>query len=327
MKKLFAKYLQSVCSPDEYKEMTWWLSKTENNRSFSDLMKPFWDRFLHEETEIPVNSRLWDNIKKEVEEKEKASVSHHLAIYRWGFRVAAVLAISLLISNLFFIFQPKQEKPVLFTQTITVPIGARTDLTLPDGSHVWLNSSTTISYLSDFSEQRALYLNGEAYFDVVKNESEFLVQTVFGNVEVTGTAFNVKAFSSDSLFETTVEKGTVVVRSNQTGKPAILKAGEQGYLVAGRWELSKVETDLFTSWKDGKIIFRKEYLPDVAKRLERWYNVKIEVDDDPRLSKIHYTGTLEMESFSEVLELLKITAPIRYNYNDKTRVIKIMYRQ
>jgi len=64
----------------------------------------------------------------------------------------------------------------------------------------------------------------------------------------------------------------------------------------------------------------------VARRLERWYNVKIELDKDPRLNKIHYTGTLEMESFSEVLELLKITASINYSYNDKTRVIRITHR-
>jgi ferric-dicitrate binding protein FerR (iron transport regulator) len=327
MKKLFAKYLQSVCTSDEFKEITSWFSKTENNRSFTDIMKPFWDRSLLEETEIPVNTRLWDNIKKEVEEQETASIRRRLGIYTWGFRAAAVLVAALLISNLFLLFNANPVKPSLFTQTVTVPLGARSDLMLPDGSHIWLNSGTTISYFSDFSEQRVLNLDGEAYFDVIKNESEFLVQTISGNVEVTGTAFNVKAFSSDNLFETTVEKGSVVVRSDRTGKPAILKAGEQGRFADGRWELGKVETDLFTSWKDGKIIFRKEYLPDVAKRLERWYNVKIELDDDPMLSKIHYTGTLEMESFSEVLELLKITAPIRYTYNDKTRVIKITHRR
>ncbi len=327
MKKIFAKYLQAVCTPDEFKKFTWWFSKMENNRSFSEIIKPFWDRILNEETEIPVNRQLWDHIKNKVEEGEKASVRRRLGIYTWGFRAAAVLVAALLISNLFFIFQVNRSKPELFTQTVTVPAGARSDMKLPDGTHVWLNSGTTISYLSDFGGKRILHLDGEAYFNVIKNESAFLVQTVCGNVEVTGTEFNVKAFSSDSLFETTVENGSVVVRSDRTGKPAILKAGEQGRLADGRWKLGKVETELFTSWKNGKIIFRKEYLPDVAMRLERWYNVKIELDQDPRLSKIHYTGTLEMESFSEVLELLKITAPIRYTYNDKTRVIRIMYRQ
>jgi transmembrane sensor len=88
-----------------------------------------------------------------------------------------------------------------------------------------------------------------------------------------------------------------------------------------------VETYLYTSWREGKIIFRQEYLPEVVNSLEYWYNVKIELDDDPRLRKIHYTGTIEMESFSEILELLQITAPITYTYDDKKRIIKIKYRQ
>jgi ferric-dicitrate binding protein FerR (iron transport regulator) len=91
--------------------------------------------------------------------------------------------------------------------------------------------------------------------------------------------------------------------------------------------VSEVQTDLFTSWKEGKLIFRDEELPLVAKRLERWYNVKIELEEDSRLASLRYNGTLEMESFSEVLQLLKVTAPIDYSYNEKTRTIKITYKQ
>jgi ferric-dicitrate binding protein FerR (iron transport regulator) len=84
---------------------------------------------------------------------------------------------------------------------------------------------------------------------------------------------------------------------------------------------------MFSSWKDGKLIFRNEYLPSVTKRLERWYNVKIELANDKRLSEISYTGVLEMESFSEVLQLLKVTAPIDFVYDEKTRIIRIEYRR
>ena len=89
----------------------------------------------------------------------------------------------------------------------------------------------------------------------------------------------------------------------------------------------EVETEIFTSWKDGQLIFRKEYLPVVAHRLEKWYNVKIELEEDKRLNDIWFTGTLEMETFSEVMELLKVTSPIDYSYNEKTRTIRIKYKQ
>jgi ferric-dicitrate binding protein FerR (iron transport regulator) len=145
-------------------------------------------------------------------------------------------------------------------------------------------------------------------------------------VEVTGTSFNVKSLPAEKEFEATVEEGTVNVSSSLLPRQASLKPGQQARLMNGKWEITKVETDLFTSWKDGKIIFRREYLPVVAKRLERWYNVKIELDDDPRLQEIYYTGTIEMESFSEVLELLKITASVNYTFNDKTRVIRLIHR-
>jgi ferric-dicitrate binding protein FerR (iron transport regulator) len=84
---------------------------------------------------------------------------------------------------------------------------------------------------------------------------------------------------------------------------------------------------MHTSWTKGQLIFRKEHLPKMAHRLERWYNVKIELDNDTRLEDIHYTATIEMESFSEVLNLLKVTAPVDYTWDEKTRVIKLFYQK
>ena len=107
----------------------------------------------------------------------------------------------------------------------------------------------------------------------------------------------------------------------------VLKPGQQVNVFDDKMRIENVETDIYTSWKDGKLIFVEEYLPIVAKRLERWYNVKIELANDKRLSEIWFAGTIEMESFSEVLELLKVTAPIDYDYDKKTRTIKINYKR
>jgi transmembrane sensor len=326
MKKLFSKYLQSVCSPEEFQEITQWMSKIDNEQVLFSLMKPEWDQQLNQESGHPVNPSLLAKIRLAIEEKEKAAIQRRLRIVTWGLRVAAVLVTALIITNLFLVFQDSHPEELVQMQTITIPHGARSNLSLADGSKVWLNSGSVLSFSSDFSGNRNLELEGEAYFEVVESDIPFTVTTPLGNVQVTGTAFNVKALKEGNQFETTVEEGSVNVFSSLVPKIACLKPGQQARLTNGQWELSKVETELYTSWKEGKIIFRREYLPEVAKRLERWYNVKIELDTDPRLQKIYYTGTLEMESFSEVLELLKVTASINYNYNDKTRVIRITHR-
>ena len=326
MKNLFAKYLQSVCSPDEFQEITKCISRMDNDFTLSLFMKPHWERMMQQETDYPVNHALWEKIKLAIEEKEKAETLRRLKIYSWGMRGAAVLVLGLLVSNLFFLQNAKQPETFVQTRSVSVPHGARTSFTLPDGSVVWLNSGSTLSYPSEFTDNRSLELEGEAYFEVEKSEKPFVVATALGKVEVTGTTFNVKVLSDENQFETTVEEGSVLVSSVGVPQVARLTPGIQARLENGKLEMARVETDLFTSWKEGKIIFRRAFLPDVAQRLERWYNVRIELADDPRLQKIHYTGTLEMESFSEVLELLKITASINYTYNDKTRVIRITHR-
>ena len=324
------------------------MSRMDNDFTLSLFMKPHWERIMQQEPGYPINHALWDKIKLAIEEKEKAETLRRLKIYTWGIRVAAVLILGLLVhnvrkidtlidvaavlilgllvSNIFFMQNAKQPGTFVQTQSISVPHGARTSFTLPDSSVVWLNSGSTLSYSSEFSDNRSLELEGEAYFEVVKSENPFTVTTAFGKVEVTGTAFNIKALSDENQFETTVEEGSVLVSADGVPQSARLTPGTQARLENGKWEMARVETDLYTSWKEGKIIFRRASLPEVAQRLERWYNVTIELTDDPRLQKIHYTGTLEMESFSEVLELLKVTAPINYTYNDKTRVIRIAHR-
>ena len=326
MNKLFSKYLQSVCSPEEFHQVMEWMVKPGHEQILDTMMKSSWDDTINQDMEKPENPRLWEKIRQAVEQRELAAAERRLRIYRWVSRAAAVLIVGLIASNLFFMRRSDHPETQPLVQTMTVPNGARTHFTLPDGSEVWLNSGSTLTWSSDFASARLIQLEGEAYFEVAKTGIPFHVNTSLGQVEVTGTAFNVKSLEGERRFETTVEEGSVNVYCNFVPKIAGLKAGQQARLVDGNWELSRVETEIFTSWKEGRIIFRKEYLPDVAKRLERWYHVTIQLDNDPRLSKIHYTGTLEMESFSEVLELLKVTASINYTYNDKTKVIKITHR-
>ena len=207
-------------------------------------------------------------------------------------------------------------------QTITTPYGAKTKITLPDGSLVWLNSGSTLSYPIKFSKSRPVSLVGEAYFRVEKNGKPFIVSTDYGAVEVKGTSFNVNAYSDDNSFETTLEEGVVDFKVKGSEKRVTLKPGEQIVKTQKGFILKQVKTKYFTSWKEGKLLFNREPFPDFIKKLERWYNVKIEYSDSG-LDKLWYTGTIEMESISEVMQMISKVAGTTYSYNNKTEVFTI----
>jgi len=327
MDQLFRKYLNSVLNPDEYSKVADFLVDEKNEAEIYSLLKPFWDKNLQEDSEVlKPNPELRNKILQVILMSDRKTTQRKLVISRFVLRIAAVLILGLIISTAFLFHQTTQVPYVAELQTISTPFGAKTNFKLPDGSVVWLNSGSSVSFISHFDKIRMVSLKGEAFFEVVKNGEPFHVQTAYGDIEVMGTSFNVSAFAGED-FQTTLLTGIVKVKEKQTGKEVDLQPGQQAEIIGTDLKVENVETDKFSSWKDGKLIFRNEYLPAVAKRLERWYNVKIELANDKRLSEISYTGVLEMESFSEVLQLLKVTAPIDFEYNEKTRTIRIEYKR
>lgn len=315
-------------NPGEFKELTNWIGKKENEPLIDNELKPLWEANLQNNAGLPnPNSGLLQRIKVSIFEQQINRAQPKMQLYSYGLKIAAVLVIGLLITTVYFFRTAEEYKSSIQVQTITTPFGAKTSTVLPDGSLVWLNSGSTLSFPSGFVKNRPVTLTGEAYFEVAKSNKPFIVITPYGEVEVQGTSFNVKAYSDDNSFEATLVKGKVLVRDKNNINGVTLWPGQQAVRKSNGLKVINVETTVFTSWKEGKLIFRKDYLTEVARRLERWYNVKIELDNDKRLADIWYAGTIEMESFSEVLELLQVTAPITFSFNDKTRTIKIMYKK
>jgi ferric-dicitrate binding protein FerR (iron transport regulator) len=207
-------------------------------------------------------------------------------------------------------------------QTISTPFGARIKTVLPDSSIVWLNSGSSLTFPTVFGKFRKVTLLGEAFFEVTKNSNPFIVSAKGKEVEVKGTSFNVKSFPETKSLETTLVEGTVIVRNTVTMKEVTLRPGQHATLTENEISVKNVETNILTCWKDGKLIFNKEPFPEFVKKLERWYNVKIEYDDQT-LNDLWYTGTIEMETISEVMEMLSIAAPVTYSFNNKERVFTI----
>jgi ferric-dicitrate binding protein FerR (iron transport regulator) len=304
------------------------VDKKQNELLLLGEIKPLWEENMHEDASLPnPKQEVFQKIRNTILSEEQKTTQRKLKIYSYGLKIAAVLVIGLIISTVFFSQRAEQNQSTAQTITIRTPFGAKTSTALPDGSLVWLNSGSSLSFPAGFGKSRPVKLTGEAYFEVVKSDKPFIVSTSYGDVEVKGTSFNVKAFPDDNSFETTLVEGIVIVSDKNTSDEVALIPGQQAVNSKNGFNVQNVETSLFTSWKEGKLIFRKEYLPEVARRLERWYNVKIELDNDKRLTEIWYAGTIEMESFTEVLELLQVTAPVTFTFNDKTRTIKINYKQ
>lgn len=327
MDQIFKKYIHKVLNPDEYLKLSEFLTDEKNEEVIYRLMKPLWDTDIQQDSDkIEPNPELRNKIKYAILIEDRDNNKRNLIRSNFFLRIASILIIGLLITSVFFANKSTPKEFTSQLQNIIAPYGAKTSFKLPDGSIVWLNSGSSVSYKSNFENGRIVNLRGEAFFDVVKNATPFRVMTQFGDVEAKGTSFNVNAYA-DENFQTTLLTGVVVVTDRLTGGSVSLQPGQQALNVGKELKVNDVETDMFSSWKDGKLIFRNEYLPMVTKRLERWYNVKIDLAKDKRLSDISYTGVLEMESFSEVLQLLKVTAPIDYRYDEQTRTIKIIYKK
>ena len=198
-----------------------------------------------------------------------------------------------------------------------VPNGEQKQLTLPDGSVVWLNAGSTLFYPETFGKTRSIYLSGEGHFTVVKNkEKPFVVKTSYIDVEALGTVFNVHAYPEETKSTTTLETGMVRVddRKGISGS-VILNPNEQLIYnhVDASFEKLKVDASRLNSWTSGYLVFQQEPLGNIFRSLERRYNVKINYNDS-KFAHLTFTVRFSMdESLKESMEVLKRIG-LNFNY-------------
>ncbi|MFV0591719.1 MAG: FecR family protein [Draconibacterium sp.] len=319
MNNFFSKYLDNTCSESEFLAFINLFLKPENENELNRNMKEHW-KVSPAKTDIPDLDSILYKIHYEINKREQSG-SREGRFLTYLTRIAAILFIPLAIATFFY---SRNDKTEITFQSISTPLAAKANFTLPDGSTVYLNAGSTLSFPSRFEgDKRLVKLEGEAYFDVVKSKYPFEVETSELTVDVYGTAFNVMNYDNE-LPEVTLERGKVAVTSTN-GEQKFLNPGEQAQIDTSDQHISinVVETDLFTSWINNKLIFKDEPLEDIIKRLERWYNISIEIDDE-MLAQKRINATLEYESISEVMDLLEITLPLKFEYkkNERKLVIK-----
>ena len=308
--ELLQKYIAGNATEAEKQRVTKWIQ--ENPENMREYMA---QRKLHD-------MALW---RTEPVAEENSRERKHFSlrgVCMEAAKIAAVLAIVLLGTHY---WTGKHQVPEDKTwQSIYVPAGQRAELMLADGTKVWLNSRSTLTFPGSFKGNiRNVKLDGEGYFAVTKNvEQPFIVETNKCNVKVLGTEFNVMAYAADSVWETSLLEGAVeilVPGSNNSGmrlEPNMMASLKGNRLVKGRIK----EADYFL-WREGLLCFNDISVRDMIEKLKLYYGVDIVVNNT-RILKNRYTGKFRTKDGVEhVLKVLKLNNKFTYTKNDETVII------
>ena len=338
--KLVEKFVEGRCSSDEATKVVQWFKSPSYRITLFQTLRRLWYRNIereeNQEEKVNLTSTL-DKIHHRISidrEQEVFGLQKRAQIYKTLLRVAAVLILPLLLTSILFINEKLNlaEKDNLYTE-VSVSPGSKLYTVLPDGTEVWLNSGSTLKYPQSFSNKnRQAILTGEAYFNVKSDRLHpFIVKTEALDLKVIGTQFNVMAYPEERTISITLEEGKISVEKPGSGKNisrlCFLEPNEQIVFQKGTGtaKVTTVNTDQFTSWKDGKLIFRNNSLDFIFNRLERWYNAEIEIISDDNLSLIPYTLTIEDETIVQVLDYLSVASGLSYEvvYAEKLKKEKV----
>lgn len=280
----------------------------EEDKDFQFVME-LSDR-LKRQREVDVE-RNWQQLQKRVRQE-----TWRFRMWQFVRTAAAVLLLPLLVLSgyLYERLDFWRNIPVKSIE-LTAAYGVVSKVVLPDGSEVWLNSGSKLVYPERFvGDNREVYLSGEAYFKVESDpEHRFDVCTSEGvTVSAFGTEFNVEAYQEDSQICATLAKGNISVGQGESPDNRILKPGEQAVFDKQKRQLCLQPANLLavTAWKEGKLVFRRTPMAEVAKQLSRRFHVDIQLEGET-LFGYSYSATFTTETLDEILSLLEKTAPIR----------------
>ncbi len=343
-------YLNGDMSNSREADFQKWLDEDEANRKFFNEYKDIWQASLLYRKNMFRPEEAYKKIKSEIEKKVAAK---RFLIYR----IAAAIVIGFFIGGLSaYIIQNriKLNNNISYHE-ISVPLGAKSKITLPDGSQIWLNAGSKLKYTNLFNvANREVILEGEGYFNVSKNEKlTFTVNAADLAIKAVGTIFNVKAYPEESTVQTVLVEGKINIRkqkAERNSKVIVLlpnqsatyfKSDTRIYVSEsvrnnkkadninktlsvkkGRIYLSRqVESELYTSWKDEYWIFKSEPLSELAKKIERRYNVIITFDSE-NLKNYRFSGSFKDETLEQVLTAIELSSPVTYSINGKNIIFK-----
>jgi ferric-dicitrate binding protein FerR (iron transport regulator) len=340
-KELLQKYCNNQCTQEQIEYILSWFDESAPSSEGKTLLFEIWNDIQDEESNHNVDfDVLLDKIHHKVNlsgtqkllETEKRDLKLRPDIIDFFTRAAAILLIPVFCFGLYFsvkYFKENRDQDTVNTayNEVFSSVDAITKVTLPDGSNVWLNHSSSIRYPAVFlNNNRNVELKGEGYFEVTANPDKPFIVTA-GEIQImaVGTAFNVMAYPDEPKIETSLISGYVELRQKKSdGKTISLAKMKPTDLAVFQKNNSEITTrtikdDRYFAWKDGRLVLENEPIREVVKKLSRWFNIEIEVND-PRLLELTYTGTFVDESLPQVLELISMVSPVSYSISDRIKI-------
>lgn len=367
---LMARKLSGEATEVELQQLDEILMQTPHASYSKEILHDFWQGSYNPDRQYAENryKELVQQIKNMGLDEGKFTQGDHYINDGTGFkksnkknRLIALcsFAIMAIISGTLFYTNSnnaqKELAEIHTTNQVNTKNGSKTNLVLPDGTKVWLNSSSQLTYDKNYGNKlREVSLSGEAYFDVVKNaDKPFVIHTTKMDIKVLGTAFNVKSYPGEKTTETSLIRGSIEVTvkdrqekimlkpneklvinnedaTAETNPKAYKKAAIQSKAVIEKPIISlshltflpKDSTVIETAWVQNKFIFSSETFDEVALKMERWYSVNIEFADES-LKTERLTGNFEKETVVEALNALQLTKRNSFYYTIKSNNITI----
>lgn len=303
-KETLNRYFSGEATREEQEQVLDWVDASEENRKELEKERLLFDIALFSTHKDVVRKRLSSTIR----------ISMGIAA-----SIAVILCCYFLVSNY------KNEEHLQW-QSVVAPAGQKAQVTLTDGTKIWLSSKTTLRYPSNFGHaNRDVTLDGEAYFEVAKNKKlPFIVQTEHNKVQVVGTHFNICAYNGSNNFETTLTEGIVdIYELNPDIATARLTKDERYSEVNGVGTKSKISSLDFLMWREGIYCFDDMSFPAIATKLERYYNVKITILN-PAMMNYRCTGKFnEQDGIIHLLKVIQQDCSFKFTFDQQKRSIII----
>lgn len=323
---LLDRFMSGNTSPEEEKILLEWFRDLRSKDEIFLFYKRKWEEMSGKELSAEIQGRMFHQIKermKAVEETGKRTeiealpTGHSLPRW-WSYVAVALLCIALGIGSHLYMrhgLSLSQREYIVLAEK-----GQRASLTLPDGTKVWLNSHTRISYGTDYGlSERVVSLSGEAYFEVAKDKKHrFVVKTGDLEVEALGTTFNVKAYEEDKELTATLFEGSI--RAVAGNNMAVLSPNQHvRFNKESRrmWVERPVNSSYARMWRNDELAFEGETLEDIAVLLNRMYNVKVDFKSE-KIKRYRFSGVIKNNSLDNVFEIISLTAPILYESKGDT---------
>ncbi len=327
--ELIANYLTEGLDKNALDELKTWIAASAENQQYFICQREIWfSAVSREAASVYDKDKAFENFRNRVEsQKEIQSTSRRGFSLSALWRYAAVVAIIIAVGCISYWQGEVNVKDTFADISVEAPLGSKTKLYLPDGTLVWLNAGSRMTYSQGFGvDNRKVELEGEGYFEVKRNEKiPFFVKTKDLQLQVLGTKFNFRDYPEDHEVVVSLLEGKVGLNNLlREEKEAVLSPDERAVLnkANGLLTVESVTASNASQWTDGYLFFDEELLPDIAKELERSYNVKIHIANDSLKTFRFYGNFVRREqNIQEVLEALVSTEKMQYKIEERNITI------